>query len=84
MRGSSSPDGRDRMGVSSVQERAGRLARRTGWPNAGDQEAADILAGLIAIILGCIVMILGGLPIVAAGGVVIVYVLLAAYVVTGR
>lgn len=84
MRGSSDPGRRDRMGVSSVQERAGRLARHAGWPNADDQQAADILGGLIAVILGCMLMILGGLPIAAAGGVVIVFVLAAAYVTSAH
>lgn len=80
MRRGDVPERHDGLGVPSVQERAGRLARRAGWADAADQEAADILGGLIAIILGCIVMILGGAPLWVAGGVVIVFVLAAAYV----
>lgn len=70
----------DRVAVPSVQERAGRLARRTGWPNAADQDAADVLAGLIAILTGCGIMLLAGAPLLLAGGVLIVFVLLGAYV----
>jgi len=80
MRRGDMPSRPDGVGLPSVQERAGRLARRAGWPNAADQEAADVLAGLIAVIVGCIMMIIGGVPLWAAGGVVIVFVLAAAYV----
>lgn len=56
------------------------MARRSGWSNATDQEASDVLAGLIACITGCIVMTLAGAPLPVAGGVLIVFCLLAAYV----
>ena len=74
----------DRMAVPSVQERAGSLARRAGWSNAADQDAADVLGGLIAILTGCAIMLLAGAPLLLAGGVVITFCLLGAYVTSAE